>query len=386
MWRGLRSVVLLSSMLAALVIPKPASARERGPRVLVVCPYAPIPARIASHLVLAYELQITNFDKVPLSLRKLEIFAGSRQAAPLESLSGNDLATIIYHVGANDPVESSQVVNPGNLIVAFVWVEIPSGIPLPKSLGHRMTFLEAGVKSSEPLLPAESTIERLNVPVSGESMPVLDSPFQGGVWVAGDGPANDSAHRRSLLAIDGHVHAPERFASDWVKVGPNGDSRRGTAHNEDYWCYNEPILAVADGEVTQVSDGIPDNTPRQLPKQISLDNILGNYIVLRIAPDRYVTYAHLRQGSVKVSPHERVKRGNVIARLGNSGQTTGPHLHMQVTNGNSGLESDGVPFVFRGFTDLGPGSDYETDKHPSIPRTESLPGKDEVVRFAIAGK
>jgi len=50
---------------------------------------------------------------------------------------------------------------------------------------------------------------------------------------------------------------------------------------------------VADGEVTQVVDGIPENTPRILPKPVTLDNIAGNYIIVRIAANRYVTFAHL---------------------------------------------------------------------------------------------
>ncbi len=54
------------------------------------------------------------------------------------------------------------------------------------------------------------------------------------------------------------------------------------------------MLAVADGEVTQVLDGIPENTPRVLPQKVTLDNIAGNYIILRIAPNLYVSYAHLQ--------------------------------------------------------------------------------------------
>jgi murein DD-endopeptidase MepM/ murein hydrolase activator NlpD len=143
---------------------------------------------------------------------------------------------------------------------------------------------------------------------------------------------------------------------------------------------------VTDGEVTQILDGIPENTPRVLPQQVTLDNIAGNYIILRIAPNRYVTYAHLQTGSIKVRLHDHVARGSVIARLGNSGQATGPHLHFQVTDGNSVLQSEGVPFIFGEFKDLGPGSDYETDKHPSTSRTDAIPGKDEVVDFTLLKK
>jgi len=76
----------------------------------------------------------------------------------------------------------------------------------------------------------------------------------------------------------------------------------------------------------------------------------------------------------------------ILGRLGNSGQATAPHLHFQVTDGNSVLESEGVPFVFDKFTDLGPGSEFELDKHRSIPRTDALPANNLVVEFPAANK
>src|ERR1700733_4824004 len=94
---------------------------------------------------------------------------------------------------------------------------------------------------------------------------------------------DDSDHRRSLMAIDGRVYDAQRFAIDWMKVGPNGDSHHdGTARNENFWGYGEAIHAVEDGEVSDVMDGIPENTPRVLPKPVTLDNISGNYVTLRI--------------------------------------------------------------------------------------------------------
>jgi hypothetical protein len=57
-----------------------------------------------------------------------------------------------------------------------------------------------------------------------------------------------------------------------------------------------------------------------------------------------------------------------------------------VTDGNSVLQSEGVPFIFSSFTDLGPGSDYELNKHLSVPRTDSLPGKDEVIELPVIKK
>jgi murein DD-endopeptidase len=354
--------------------------RERGPRVEVACPWQPTPVRIGENPVLVYELHVTNFDKVPLTLAQLKIFGDRDDAQALELVSGDSLEPMMVNLGTDTSAKAAQRIEPGVRAIIFVWLALPGDAPIPHRLGHRMVFV-AGDDQQTDSAKATTTLEDFPVEVEDGVVPVLTSPFRGGVWVAGDGPADDSSHRRALLAIDGHVHAPERFASDWVKVGPNGDSHQGTARNEDYWAYGEPILAVADGEVTQVADGIADNTPHQLPQPVTLDNILGNYIVLRIAPNRYVTYAHLQKGSIAVTLRQRVRRGTVIARLGNSGQATAPHLHLQVTNGNTALEAEGVPFVFDQFTDYGPGESYELNKHPSIPRKHTLPGKDRVIGF-----
>jgi murein DD-endopeptidase len=376
----------LLSILLLLTLSPAGAARERGPRVQVDCPFPPIAVKVAEkageNQVLAYELHITNFDIVPLTLKQLEIFGNGNKAQPLATISGDALSAFMIEVGSGGAAENPQLIDPGRRAVIFLWVELAPGTLLPHNLSHRMVFL-AGAAGHETSDRTESTLEDFPVQVNRETAPVLSPPFEGGIWLAGDGPANDSGHRRSLLAIDGHTYSPERFAADWVKVGPNGDTHHdGTARNQNFWGYSEPIHAVAEGEVTQVVDGIADNTPRVLPKQVTLDNIAGNYVIVRISSNRYITYAHLQPGSIRVAPHDHVSRGAVIGLLGNSGQATGPHLHMQLTDANSVLQSEGVPFIFGSYTDLGPGSDYEIDKHISIPRTDAIPGKDEVIEFA----
>jgi hypothetical protein len=367
-------------------------ARERGPRVEVSCPVPPSAVKLAEHQVLVYELHITNFDVAPVTLRRMEIFADAEKGKPLKSLSGDALSAAMIKIGSNmgmagstdaSGAGSSQTIEPGRRAVVFLWIELAAEARLPESLRHRMVFA-AGEPGKDAGNVAESALEDFPVPVSHEPALMLSPPFEGGVWLAGAGPGNDSDHRRSLMAIDGRVYDAQRFAIDWMKVGPNGDSHHdGTARNENFWGYGEAIHAVAEGEVTDVIDGIPENTPRVLPKPVTLDNISGNYVILRIAANRYVTFAHLQKGSIKVALHEHVARGTVIARLGNTGQATAPHLHFQVTDGNSVLESEGVPFVFAGFTDLGPGSVYELDKHSSASRTNSIPGNDEVIDLGV---
>lgn len=357
-------------------------ARDRGPRVEVVCPAPPIPVRIDKQQVLVYELHVTNFDTVPLTLKRFEVSANEENSGVLSTLADVTLSGAMIRVGvamvmsdSSVGVRDARVIEPGGRSIIYVWIELQPNRSVPASLKHRMVF------SPKAGNTVEATLEDFQVPVSRESVPLLIPPFKGGIWLAGEGPANNSNHRRTITAIDGHIYSAERFAIDWVKVGPNGDSRHdGATQNENWWGWGEPILAVADGEITEVVDGISDNTPRVLPP-VTLDNIAGNHIILQIAPNRYVTYAHLENASTKVRLHDRVHQGDVLALLGNSGNTTGAHLHMQVTDGNSVLQSQGVPFVFENFTYLGPGSDYELDKHVSVPWVNSLPSGNAVIQF-----
>lgn len=359
-------------------------ARERGPRVEVVCPAPPIPVTLGQNKVLVYELHITNFDTVRLMLKRIEIFASAESSSPLITLENDKLSAAMTRVGAamtmsggSTGAADAREIDPGGRNVVFVWIELPPNHPVPASVRHRMIFSSAQPGASEA---TEATLEDFQVAVSQDSAPVLSPPFNGGIWFAGDGPVNDSNHRRSIFAIDGHIYLPERFAIDWIKVGANGDSRHeGSTKNENWWGWGEPVLAVADGKITEVVDEFPDNTPRVLPP-VTLDNIAGNHIILQIAPNRFVTYAHLQRGSVKVRAGDSVRRGDVLALLGNSGNTTGAHLHLQVTDRNSVLQSEGVPFVFADFTYLGPGSDYP-EKQVSVPWVRSIPPGNGVLRL-----
>ena len=364
--------------------------RKRGPRVEVSCPTAPIPVKLGEYQILVYELHVTNFDMVPLTLKRLEVLANEESGEPLSTLEDDSLSAAMIRVGApmmsadsSSGAKDVRVIEPGARNVVFVWIELPASRPVPTSLKQRMVFSASTANGGNS---TEAVLEDFRVPVSHDPVPTLTPPFNGGIWLAGDGPANNSNHRRSIFAIDGHIYSPERFAIDWVKVGPNGDSRHdGAAKNENWWGWGEPVLAVADGEIMEAVDGIPDNTPRVLPP-VTLDNIAGNHVILQIAPNRFVTYAHLQNGSIRVRLHDRVHRGQVLALLGNSGNTTGAHLHLQVTDRNSVLQSEGVPFVFPSFTYFGPGSDYELNKHVSVPWMNSIPPGNAVVQFGPVTK
>ena len=379
----------LTIIILPIVFLAPSVARERGPRVEVVCPSPPIPVTMGKNTVLVYELHITNFDTVGLTLQRIEIFPND-DSESLIAFTDDKLSAAMVRVGApmtmsespSGAHQESRMIDPGTRSVVFLWLEFPANHTAPAYLKHRIVFSSTPAGATTPI---DTTLNNFQVPVSQDPVPTLSPPLKGGIWLVGDGPVNDSNHRRSIFAIDGHIYSPERFAIDWEKIGENNDTRNGSSsRNENWWGWGEPVLAVADGDVTEAVDEFPDNTPRVLPP-VTLDNIAGNHIVLRISQTRFVTYAHLQKGSIRVRAGEHVRRGDVLALLGNSGNSTGAHLHMQLTDRNSVLESEGVPFIFSDFTYLGPGSDYP-EKQVSMPWPNSIPPGNGVVRFGTANR
>jgi murein DD-endopeptidase MepM/ murein hydrolase activator NlpD len=118
--------------------------------------------------------------------------------------------------------------------------------------------------------------------------------------------------------------------------------------NRSWVFFDKPVLAVADATVVAVVDRYPDQIPNH-PGPVTIRSADGNHVILRLGPHRYASYAHLVPGSIRVHQGQRVHEGQVIARLGNSGSSTGPHLHIQLSTRPSFLDGDGLPFAIRSF-------------------------------------
>ena len=102
--------------------------------------------------------------------------------------------------------------------------------------------------------------------------------------------------------------------------------------------------------ISAAGDDVPDFTQPPIPPEIAS----GNYVAIDLGSGRYAFYEHLQRGSILVKAGDRVTRGQVIARLGASGSSSiGPHLHFHVSDANSPLEAEGLPFVFDRFDHLG---------------------------------
>ena len=167
-----------------------------------------------------------------------------------------------------------------------------------------------------------------------------------------NGPSMLGEHRLFLHALDGRASNTQRFAADWMLLGPDGRLTKGQPEaNEGWYTYGVPVLAVADAIVTDLCDGVPENIPlseeRAVPNK--RETMPGNYVILKLDEWRFAFYGHLQPGSLRVEVGDSVRVGQELGRIGNTGNSDAPHLHFHIADGNDPLSGEGLPFVFVSF-------------------------------------
>ncbi len=178
-----------------------------------------------------------------------------------------------------------------------------------------------------------------------------------GTWSALGAPSLVSHHRWGSI---------QEFAFDLVKIGVNGTTHTGDGSQlNDYLAYGEPVYAIGDGKVISIfSNAIesnlnlkqPNETGEEYLERSGVDQqkllakgfsfVMGNYIIIEHDHGEYSYYVHLKNESLKVKPGDFVKRGQLIAALGHSGNSTEPHLHFHLTDGPDIAYSRSIPVTF----------------------------------------
>ncbi len=273
---------------------------------------APIPVPLTDGKVhLAYELQLTNTLAQDLTLTSVDVRSGDRT---LLSLPGDRLDYWTRIIGSTSP---TTTIGPAQ--TAFVWLDValdPDQV-VPDQLTHAI---------------------------------VISPPLTGRNWLDLNGCCGMTSHRMALNPINGELWAAERFAIDYLQLGPDGRVFTGEMTDvASYQFFGADILAVGDGPVVSTRDDLPEQVPGTLPTGLALDEYGGNHIVQYLGGGNYAFYAHLKTGGVKVQPGDQLTAGQVIGALGNSGNTDAPHLHFHIMNTPDPLRSDGLPFVFSSF-------------------------------------
>ena len=167
---------------------------------------------------------------------------------------------------------------PGEFGAVFLWVTFDKLEDIPSAIAERISVKIGDYPEALSVITPPTSVNK-------NPVVVISSPLVGEDWVAANGPSNTSAHRRALIPINGHAYISQRFAIDWVQVYPDGKTYKGDpSDNKNYRAYGTEIHAVADGVVTQVGDGIPQNTPgaKSLAVPITLETIGGNHVIMEI--------------------------------------------------------------------------------------------------------
>lgn len=295
--------------------------------------HAPVPFPAGGRTHLVYEIYVRSFASRPLTLQKLEVLDASRPAGePVAVFEANELDVMLLRLGAPPGTrEPAQPLPPGGTLVVYVSIPLPDK-PKSDRLVHRVQVDGMSVEGAV-VTPARLRLPELGPPVAGSS------------WRVFGGPDNRAGHRRGIVVFGGRPEISRRYAVDWVQVA-NGQTFIGDAtDNRAYLAYGKDVLAVADAAVLAVRDGQADNTPGQSPPAMPFDAINGNYIILDLGRGLFARYLHLQPGSLHVRPGQRIRRGEVVARIGNSGDSRQPHLHFDVSDSRDVLAGEGVPFL-----------------------------------------
>jgi murein DD-endopeptidase len=297
----------------------------------------------------SYELYLTNFGKTPLKIIELEV-RGKKddEVVMTQTATGKQLAAMFMPGAGGDPTKPNDpILQPGQSGVFFIFADFAPRHGDPDTFDTAIRIEQHGERSGS------GTIHTADLDIDPAAPLVIKSPVRGKNWSAGNGPSNTSPHRRAVLPVDGQPHIGQRYAIDWVQLGDDGKSFKGDAHkNSSYYAWDQEIHAVADGKIVEAKDGIPENVPEsgKLAVPITSDTLAGNYIIEDLGDGHFAAYAHLRPATLKVKVGDTVRAGDVIAHLGNTGNSSEPHLHFQVCDAPSFFDSEGLPFAIDQFT------------------------------------
>lgn len=350
----------LSLILLLVIACHPSPAQSQAPSIDVRIKVNPFIDFSMSRPTTYYEVWITNTSPDSLFFSKLTITNDKQDTC--FSAKANDFNTR-WALQGDDT--GTTTLAPGR--EAVVYVELTS-MPgrVHEKLIHILTCSDRAGKTyvwrGQPM----------QAPTN--AMPALGPPLKGGSWVAVYSPDWVRGHRRVIYTTAVERHIPGRYAIDFIRLNDKAQFAVSNSDSVRNWLgYDAPVLAVADGVVASVRTTFSESATLSGHKQPGAADATGNYISLQIGEHQFVFYEHLKPGSITVKPGQQVKRGDIIAALGFTGQSTGPHLHFHVADVDSPLGAEGIPFVFGQFEARGYYADLdEFGRAPWLPYSSNI--------------
>jgi murein DD-endopeptidase MepM/ murein hydrolase activator NlpD len=253
-------------------------------------------------------------------------------------------------VAAHVALAGTFQARPG-LLAVYLWYLGPSlvalaaivllAVALVESLRHRASWSWRRMAGLAGLALAVGAVPLYQTyPSSHDGRPSsvrFRLPLDGPVTVAWGGATRE---------VNYHVGMPDqRWAYDLL-VTSGGRSARGAGTElGDFLAFDRPVRAPAAGLVRTAHDGEADEAPGAHRAR----GAFGNHVILEVVPGEYLFIAHLRRGSIRVRPGERVAAGEVIARVGNSGNSSEPHVHVHLQDTPYPHLGEAIPFEFAGY-------------------------------------
>ena len=339
-----RSAVALASLLLFwLVAPGPTVA---GTTALQVAPAGGPPQSVRGsdgreHI--AYNLVITNAFTADATLKSMVVRGGGER---LLTLRGADLSFYTRPLGSEEPTTS---VPKASAVVVYVDVALPRSArrAVPRSLHHRISY-ELPDDAPVHQIISSTTIDRPDLQVDRRPIEIAP-PLRGDGWLNANGCCDPALnHRSTMLTENGAYVSPETFAIDYIQLVDgrfySGDGTR----NSDWYGFGAGVHSVSEGKVVWAADRRPDVPPfTNLPDNPTVNDpvqFCGNGVVIKMRKRVFGHYCHMKPGSVRVEVGQRVRTGQKLGLLGNSGNTSGAHLHFGLTDSPQTLGSNSLPF------------------------------------------
>jgi murein DD-endopeptidase len=318
---------------------------------------------IDGKLTAYYELNLRNSSNDTLNLKKVSIIDINDNSILFISQE-KDLQSRYAKINAVSRDTNLQML-PGTASTIYIELLLPAN-NIKKS-AHLIGF-EIGGRGNARFV----TIQSSPTEYSSITKLVLSTPLKDGNWAAVYEPSWERGHRRVQYKVNGKARIPGRYAIDFIKIDSSGKYANGDENIIKNWIgYGADVLSVADGTVSSIKNDFTESPTLSEHPNYSSEMATGNYISIKIGNKQFAFYEHLQPNSIKVKVGQRIKKGEVIASLGFTGQTTGPHLHFHIADKDSPLEAEGIPFVFDSFEVLGFYKDFgDFGKTPWEPLTK----------------
>jgi murein DD-endopeptidase len=316
-------------------------------------PYLPEIIKVNGVPTIYYELILSNTSAERINLKGLKVLQAKDSNVLLifnseELIKRSDLPEAL-------PSVRNISLAPGDSCLLYIELNVKQSHEALQIL-HQLKFEyqdEPGVEISY-FLP-------LFMVAKSNAITTIGAPLKGGNWTAIYDPAWKRGHRRVIYSNQNKKYIPGRFAIDFVRLSDKGQYFEENEDSIKNWFgYGNDILAVADGIVSSVKEDVMESATLSGHVDPTAEQAAGNYVSIRIGKDKFAFYEHLKSGSIRVKPRQSVKKGDVIAALGFTGQSTGPHLHFHIADKDAPLYAEGIPFVFENFMTLGSYPDFAT--------------------------